>query len=62
MNEMAEKLRAAKYNTSERETRGPDGRESYGLVKLQELSQDPPSEFFDGPFFDNCSQSFVARK
>jgi hypothetical protein len=59
---MADRMRAAGYDTRYRESRGPDGREFYGVVKLQQLSQDPPSEFFDGPFFDNCSQSFVARK
>ena len=62
MEAVTQKLRAAGYNTSEREWRGPQGRYSYALVKLQELSNDPPSEFFDGPFFDNCEQKFVGRK
>lgn len=62
MIEMADRLRGAKYDTRYRESRGPDGREFYGVVKLQQLSKDPPSEFFDGPFFDNCSQTFVGRQ
>jgi hypothetical protein len=59
---MTQRLRAAGYDTREREWRGPEGRYFYAVVKLQALSKDPPSEFFDPPFFDNCSQSFVGRK
>ena len=61
MNAMVDKLKAAGYNTSERETRG-GGVPSSASVKLQFLSQDPPSKFFDGPFFDSCEQKFVGRK
>jgi hypothetical protein len=62
MEAMTQKLKAAGYDTRNREWRGPDGRYFYASVKLLQLSKDPPSEFFDPPFFDNCSQSFVGRK
>jgi len=61
MNMMVNKLNAAGYNTSEREERG-GGIPWSASVKLQFLSQDPPSKFFDGPFFDSCEQKFVGRK
>jgi hypothetical protein len=61
MSVMVNKLKGAGYNTSQSETRG-GGVPWSASVKLQQLSQDPPSEFFDGPFFDSCEQKFVGRK
>lgn len=61
MSVMVNKLKAAGYNTSQSETRG-GGVPWSASVKLQQLSQDPPSGFFDGPFFDSCEQKFVGRK